>query len=30
VAYFVLTEAPRHLQRRDDAVSGLALVDPNL
>jgi uncharacterized protein len=24
----VLTEAPRHLQRRHDAVSGLALIDP--
>jgi predicted DNA-binding protein with PD1-like motif len=26
----VLTEAPRHLQRRHDPVSGLALVDPNM
>lgn len=25
----VLTEAPRHLQRRHDAVSGLALIDPH-
>ena len=24
----VLTEAPRHLQRRHDPVSGLALIDP--
>jgi predicted DNA-binding protein with PD1-like motif len=24
----VLTEAPRHLQRRHDAASGLALIDP--
>jgi predicted DNA-binding protein with PD1-like motif len=25
----VLTEAPRHLQRRHDPVSGLALIDPH-
>jgi uncharacterized protein len=24
----VLTEAPRHLRRRHDAESGLALIDP--
>ena len=25
----VVTEAPRHLRRRPDAASGLALIDPN-